>query len=81
MMLRGHTFKTLRIQTGDPSECVQECNADGKCQSINYSIFHGICELNDRTKEARPEDFVADLDRLYMKRWAKRGQGRGHSDL
>lgn len=72
MMLRNHTFKTL--QTKDPSECVQECNADEKCQSINFAMFHGICELNDRTKEARPENFVADIDRLYMRRWAKRGR-------
>ncbi|XP_078375878.1 uromodulin-like [Oculina patagonica] len=70
MMLRGHIFKTL--QTEDSLECVQECNTDKKCQSINYAMFHGICELNDRTKEARPEDFVADIDRLYMRRWAKR---------
>ena len=25
-----------------------------------------MCELNNRTKEARPEDFVPDSDRYYF---------------
>jgi len=32
-----------------------------------------MCELNDRTKEARPGDFVADSERVYLKRLSKRG--------
>lgn len=71
-MLRDHTFKTL--ETRDPLECMQECHASVLCQSINYSILNGICELNNRTREARPEAFVADMGHLYMKRWSKRGR-------
>ena len=70
-MLRYHTLKTL--ESSDPLDCLQECHASILCQSINYSILNGICELNNRTREARPEAFVADMDRIYMTRWNKRG--------
>ena len=33
-----------------------------------------MCEFNDRTKEARPEDFVPDPDRFYHRRAIKRGK-------
>ena len=33
-----------------------------------------MCEFNDRTKEARPEDFVSDPDRFYHRRGMKRGK-------
>ena len=32
-----------------------------------------MCEMNNRTKEAKPEQFVSDPDRFYMKRGAHRG--------
>ena len=65
MMLQGHTFKTLKTQPGT-LECRQACLADIRCQSYNV-VFKGICELNNRTKEARPDDFVKDLERYYVK--------------
>ena len=71
-MLSGHTLKT--VKTAHPWQCTQECTAHDKCQSINYVISAGKCELNDRTKEASPADFVPNEDHLYMKRWAKRGK-------
>ena len=71
MMLCGHTFKTLHAE--DLLECMQQCDGDVKCQSVNYVISNDICELNNRTREARPEDFVSNADRLYVKRWKKRG--------
>ncbi|RMX41755.1 hypothetical protein pdam_00005597 [Pocillopora damicornis] len=70
MMLRGHTFKTLEAKS--LSECVQECNEDDKCQSLNLVPLKDICELNKRTKEARPEDFVTNKECLYVRRWKKR---------
>ena len=33
-----------------------------------------VCELNNRTKEARPGDFVPDSKRYYFKRTAKSGK-------
>ena len=72
MMLRGHTFKTLRVRPGS-LDCREACNSDVKCQSYNYVMFKDICELNNRTKEARPEDFVKDNERYYMKKAPNRG--------
>ena len=69
MMLKGHTFKTFKTTPGT-FECRQTCLADVRCQSYNVVMFQDICELNNRTKEARPEDFVKNKDRYYM---AKRG--------
>ncbi|XP_068686298.1 uncharacterized protein [Montipora foliosa] len=64
--LKGHTFKTLWVKC--PLECVIICDQDIKCQSLNFIFGGNICELNNRTKEARPEDFLPDSTRFYMKR-------------
>ena len=72
MMLKGHTFNTFHANRG-LLDCSQTCNSDVRCQSYNYVIFKNICELNNRTKEARPEDFVRDKDRYYMMKAPKRG--------
>ncbi|XP_068732252.1 uncharacterized protein [Montipora capricornis] len=66
MFLRGHIFKTVRVQF--PGECYMICDQDIRCQSYNVIIGRNICELNNRTKEARPEDFLPDSKRFYMKR-------------
>ena len=73
MMLKGHTFKTFKARQ-DSFDCRQACLADVRCQSYNVVMFKDICELNTRTKEARPEDFVKDQDRYYMKRAPNRGE-------
>ncbi len=64
-MLKGHTFKTFKARPRS-IDCIEACNADDICQSLNYVMLNGICELNNRTKEARPKDFVEDVDRYYM---------------
>ena len=72
MMLKGHTF--IEEKTGMIwLTCLDKCDDDARCQSFNYVISQGICELNNRTKEARPEDFVPDSDRFYIKRFRERG--------
>ncbi len=71
-MLKGHTFETFQAWPGS-LDCRQACNSDVRCQSYNYVMFKDICELNNRTKEARPEDFVKDKDRYYMEKAPKRG--------
>ena len=71
MMLQGHTFKR---STKPPYVCLRECRLDLRCQSFNYVISKEMCELNNRTSEARPEDFVPDPDRYYMKRDVDRGK-------
>ena len=72
MMLQGHTYKSFKTAPGTP-ECREACLADVKCQSYNVVMFIAICELNNRTKEARPEDFVKNKDRYYMAKGTKRG--------
>lgn len=69
--LKGHTFKTAVIQS--LVECQVLCENELKCQSYNYFIPSKICELNDRTKEARPYSFVLDENSIYMKSWPNRG--------
>ena len=73
MMLGGHIFKKI---TGAPlgNVCLREFYRDVRCQSFNYVISKETCELNNRTKEARPEDFVPNSDRYYFKRDRNRGK-------
>ncbi|XP_044165850.1 uncharacterized protein LOC122949866 [Acropora millepora] len=63
--LKGHTFETITVDS--PTRCQMLCSQDVRCQSYNFIISKRICELNNRTKEARPEDFVDDPWRFYMK--------------
>ncbi|KAL9963785.1 hypothetical protein ACROYT_G027325 [Oculina patagonica] len=67
MMLKDHTFKTFKARPLS-MDCREACNSDVRCQSYNYVFFENICELNNRTKEARPEDFVKNSDRYYMRK-------------
>ena len=73
MMLSGHTFKSFKARPLS-FECRKACNSDVRCQSYNYIFYKHICELNNRTKEARPEDFVKDTERYYMKKAPNRGK-------
>ena len=67
MMLRRHIYKKIpRAPLGNA--CLQECYRDAGCQSFNYVISKETYELNNRTKEAKPEDFVPNSDRYYFKR-------------
>ena len=57
MMLQGHIFKKIpKNYRGDV--CLRECYQDIICQSCNYVFTEDICELSNRSKEAREEDFV-----------------------
>ena len=33
-----------------------------------------MCEFNDRTKEAKPNDFIQNPDRFYIRRDVNRGE-------
>ena len=71
MMLQRHIFKI--VETSKTLECLKACNDEKRCQSFNYVVSKNICEMNNRTKEARPEDFVPDSDRYYYGRVRNRG--------
>ena len=72
MALKGHVFQTLKV----PSSlyCLEACKHEARCQSFNNVKGKDICELNNRTKEARPEDFISDVTKLYLKKPKNRGR-------
>ena len=71
--LTGHIFETKRVQ--DPHESLILCYSELTCQSYNYVTAGKLCELNNRTKKARPRYFVRDDTRFYVRRWKNRGTG------
>ena len=71
-MLRGHVYDTLLAEL--PFTCVFKCREDNRCQSFNWVISLLTCEFNNRTKEARPEDFIPNPDGSYYPRDLKRGE-------
>lgn len=72
MMLRGHTYKKLNVSI--PFECLPACNDDFRCHSFNYVISQNVCELNNRFKEARPENFIPNSERYYFRPNKERGK-------
>ena len=70
-MLRGHIYKSTTLNHGH--ECLKVCRQDNRCQSFNWVISTNMCEFSNRTKEARPVDFVPDPDRYYYRRGMNRG--------
>ena len=71
-MLQGHVYDTLHAER--PLTCVFKCREENRCQSINWVISRLMCEFNNRTKEARPEDFIPNQDRSYYRRDLQRGE-------
>ncbi|CAH3183140.1 unnamed protein product [Porites lobata] len=69
-MLRGHVYDTVVAEL--PFTCVFKCREDNRCQSFNWVISLLTCEFNNRTKEARPEDFIPNPERSYYPRDLKR---------
>ncbi|CAH3184464.1 unnamed protein product [Porites lobata] len=69
-MLRGHVYDTLFAEL--PFTCAFKCREDNRCQSFNWIISVLMCEFNNRTKEARPEDFIPNQDRSYYRRGLQR---------
>ena len=64
--LKGYVFKKVPVTA--PHVCDITCERETICQSYNYVIGEKFCELNTRTKEARPENFQPDDLRFYMGR-------------
>ena len=72
MMLRQHIFKEKK--TLKSLECLMLYKEDVRCQSFNYVINQDICELNNRTKEAAPKNFVQNFKRYYVGLVTNRGK-------
>ena len=71
-VLLHHVFQTLKVPSS--LHCLRACDDDIRCQSINHVIHGENCELNNRTKEAKPEAFTTDDTKVYMKKFRKRGR-------
>ncbi|KAL9960984.1 hypothetical protein ACROYT_G029856 [Oculina patagonica] len=69
-MLKGHAFDKTKVINWP--QCMKACIDDIRCQSVNYAIDEGMCELIKRTKEAKPEDYVPARHRAYMARPSER---------
>ena len=64
--LNGHTFKEFAVRA--IVDCQNTCERDPRCASYNFYIPGKVCELNSHTKEEKPNHFVTDELRFYMKR-------------
>ena len=72
MALGSSDFK--RCSLAAPHLCDVKCRQEITCQSYNYNRKYQICELNNRTKEARPENFLSAPAWFYMRRSNGRGK-------
>ncbi|XP_067047467.1 uncharacterized protein [Acropora muricata] len=64
--LRGHTYK--RAKAGELFRCYVRCERDPVCKSCNFKHRQEICEMNNETKETKPQDFITDEQSYYIKR-------------
>ena len=72
MALKRSVFK--RWSVAAPHLCDVKCGQEITCQSYNYNRKYQICELNNRTKEARPENFLSAPAWFYIRRLNGRGE-------
>ena len=71
MALKGFVFKRWSVQA--PHICDFKCEQEITCQSYNYNRERKICELNNRIKEARTENFRSAPAWFYIRRLNGRG--------
>ncbi|KAL9989354.1 hypothetical protein ACROYT_G003895 [Oculina patagonica] len=62
--LKRHTFDKFKVNR--PDACIKRCQNKPNCRSLNYVMEDNICELNNRSKETSPDDYVTDQKRIYM---------------
>ena len=78
MALQGFIFKKFSVTAFHV--CDISCERELICQSYNYVVGENSCELNNRTKEARPEHFLSDPARVYLRRLRNRGMYKTHKE-
>ena len=66
MALKRFVFK--RRSLAAPHLCDVKCGQGITSQSNNYNRKYQICELNNRTKQARPENFRSAPSWFYIRR-------------
>ena len=63
--LRGHTYKTERVE--ELFKCYVRCERAPACNSCNFKHTQKTCEMNNETKETKPNDFISDEQSYYLK--------------
>ena len=58
----------IRWSVAAPHLCDVKCGKEITCQSYNYNRKYQICELNNRTKEAKTENFLSAPAWFYIRR-------------
>ena len=71
-MLQRHVYREVMAKR--PHLCLYACREDNRCQSFNFVLSLRMCELNNRTNLARPQDFIPNPDRLHFTRGTSRGK-------
>ena len=71
MALKRSALKSWLVAA--PHLCDVKCGKEITCQSYNYNRNYQICELNNRTKEAKTQNFLSAPAWFYI-RWLN---GRG----
>ena len=71
---RIFVFCFKRWSLAAPQLCDVKCGQEIACQSYNYNRKYQICELNNRTKEARPDNFLSAPAWFYIRRLNGRGK-------
>nr|XP_058951787.1 fibrillin-1-like [Pocillopora verrucosa] len=79
MALKRSVFKRWSVTA--PHLCDVKCGQEITCQSYNYNRKYKICELNNRTKEARPQNFLSAPAWFYIRRLNGRASLGSISDL
>ncbi|KAK2547230.1 hypothetical protein P5673_032915 [Acropora cervicornis] len=64
--LHGHTYKTAKVR--GLLTCYVLCDRDPVSKSCNFKHTKDICEMNNQTKETKPNDFISDEQSYYIKR-------------
>ncbi|EDO41794.1 predicted protein [Nematostella vectensis] len=64
LKLTGHLYKSFH--EGDLFECFYACQREQPCQSFNYLYTSAICELNNRTMEAREQHVIGNAESVYF---------------
>ena len=63
--LCGHTYKTEEVE--GLFKCYVRCETDPACVSCNFKHTQKTCEMNNETKETKPNDFITDEQSYYIK--------------
>ena len=64
---------SLKSFPSEPFTSVISGVKENSLVKANYVVEENLCELNNRTKEARPEHFRSDPARVYLRRLSNRG--------